>query len=141
LTRTSSSLHSICSISFCDLSYFHSIYWLLMKVNSLYNSSVCAVLVSEELEEPIIVEAGLAGKYPPLPSFFLPSTFPPFLHSSYHSLLTFPSCPFLPPPSYFPSFLLFPPFLSSSLTVTYFLYSLPTLNRSNYNRHYRFFPI
>eukprot|EP00596_Hydrurales_sp_CCMP1899_P010437 CAMPEP_0119041584 /NCGR_PEP_ID=MMETSP1177-20130426/12575_1 /TAXON_ID=2985 /ORGANISM="Ochromonas sp, Strain CCMP1899" /LENGTH=324 /DNA_ID=CAMNT_0007007755 /DNA_START=146 /DNA_END=1120 /DNA_ORIENTATION=- len=34
-----------------------------MMVNSLYNSSVCAVLVSEELEEPIIVEAGLAGKY------------------------------------------------------------------------------
>lgn len=27
----------------------------------MYNSSVCAVLVSEELEDPIIVEEGLAG--------------------------------------------------------------------------------
>ena len=31
------------------------------QVNSLYNSSVCAVLVSEELEDPIIVEDSLAG--------------------------------------------------------------------------------
>ena len=34
-----------------------------MMVNALYNSSVCAVLVSEENEDPIIVEEGLAGKY------------------------------------------------------------------------------
>lgn len=34
-----------------------------MFVNSLYNSHVCAVLVSEENEEPIIVEEALAGKY------------------------------------------------------------------------------
>lgn len=34
-----------------------------MFVNSLYNSNVCAVLVSEENEDPIIVEPGLAGKY------------------------------------------------------------------------------
>lgn len=32
-----------------------------MFVNSLYNSNVCAVLVSEENEEPIIVEESLAG--------------------------------------------------------------------------------
>jgi len=32
-----------------------------MFVNSLYNSSVCAILVSEENEEPIIVEPGLSG--------------------------------------------------------------------------------
>jgi len=46
-----------------------------MMVNALYNSNVCAVLVSEENEEPIIVEEGLAGRYgvygscAPLPSF------------------------------------------------------------------------
>ena len=34
-----------------------------MMVNALYNSNVCAVLVSEENEDPIIVEEGLAGKY------------------------------------------------------------------------------
>jgi len=34
-----------------------------MMVNSLYNSHVCAVLVSEENEEPIIVEPAMAGKY------------------------------------------------------------------------------
>jgi fructose-1,6-bisphosphatase I len=34
-----------------------------MMVNSLYNSHVCAVLVSEENEDPIIVEPSLAGKY------------------------------------------------------------------------------
>lgn len=34
-----------------------------MMVNSLYNSHVCAVLVSEENEEPIIVEEALAGKF------------------------------------------------------------------------------
>jgi len=33
-----------------------------MLVNSLYNSHVCAVLVSEENEDPIIVEPALAGK-------------------------------------------------------------------------------
>lgn len=33
-----------------------------MFVNSLYNSHVCAVLVSEENEDPIIVEPGMAGK-------------------------------------------------------------------------------
>ena len=33
-----------------------------MFVNSLYNSSVCAILVSEEDEEPIIVEESLSGK-------------------------------------------------------------------------------
>ena len=32
-----------------------------MFVNSLYNSHVCAVLVSEEQDEPIIVEEGMAG--------------------------------------------------------------------------------
>ena len=34
-----------------------------MFVNALYNSHVCAVLVSEEDEDAIIVEEGLAGKY------------------------------------------------------------------------------
>eukprot|EP01036_Dinobryon_divergens_P035622 gene35622-46199_t len=34
-----------------------------MFVNSLYNSSVCAILVSEEDEEPIIVEEGLSGPF------------------------------------------------------------------------------
>ena len=34
-----------------------------MFVNALYNSSVCAVLVSEENDDPIIVEEALAGKY------------------------------------------------------------------------------
>ena len=34
-----------------------------MMVNALYNSSVCAILVSEENDEPIIVEEGLRGKY------------------------------------------------------------------------------
>ena len=34
-----------------------------MMVNALYNSNVCAVLVSEENEDPIIVEEGLAGRY------------------------------------------------------------------------------
>jgi len=34
-----------------------------MFVNSLYNSHVCAILVSEENEDPIIVEPALAGKY------------------------------------------------------------------------------
>lgn len=34
-----------------------------MFVNSLYNSHACAVLVSEEREEPIIVPPELAGKY------------------------------------------------------------------------------
>lgn len=33
-----------------------------MFVNSLYNSHQCCVLVSEENDEPIIVEPGLAGK-------------------------------------------------------------------------------
>ncbi len=32
-----------------------------MFVNSLYNSNVCAILVSEENEEPIIVEPALSG--------------------------------------------------------------------------------
>jgi fructose-1,6-bisphosphatase I len=32
-------------------------------VNSLYNSGVCAVLVSEEREEPIIVEPEMAGRF------------------------------------------------------------------------------
>jgi fructose-1,6-bisphosphatase I len=34
-----------------------------MMVNSLYNSHTCAVLVSEENEDPIFVEPALAGKY------------------------------------------------------------------------------
>lgn len=34
-----------------------------MFVNTLYNSHVCAVLVSEENEDPIIVEQKFAGKY------------------------------------------------------------------------------
>lgn len=34
-----------------------------MFVNSLYNSHVCGVLVSEERDEPIIVEESKAGKY------------------------------------------------------------------------------
>ena len=34
-----------------------------MFVNCLYNSGVCAVLVSEEDEEPIFVEKSFAGKY------------------------------------------------------------------------------
>ncbi len=34
-----------------------------MFVNCLYNSGVCAVLVSEEDEEPIFVEQSFAGKY------------------------------------------------------------------------------
>lgn len=34
-----------------------------MFVNSLYNSRACAVLVSEENEEPIIVPEDMAGKY------------------------------------------------------------------------------
>ena len=34
-----------------------------MFVNALYNSNVCAVLVSEEDEEGIIVPAEIAGKY------------------------------------------------------------------------------
>ncbi len=34
-----------------------------MMVNSLYNSHTCAVLVSEENEDPIIVEPALAGKF------------------------------------------------------------------------------
>ncbi len=34
-----------------------------MFVNALYNSNVCAVLVSEEDEEPIIVPEAMAGKY------------------------------------------------------------------------------
>jgi fructose-1,6-bisphosphatase I len=34
-----------------------------MFVNSLYNSQVCAVLVSEENEDAIIVPPELAGKY------------------------------------------------------------------------------
>lgn len=34
-----------------------------MFINSLYNSGVCAVLVSEEKEDPIIVPAEIAGKY------------------------------------------------------------------------------
>jgi len=38
-----------------------------MMVNALYNSNVCAVLVSEENEEPIIVEEGLAGRYASCP--------------------------------------------------------------------------
>lgn len=33
-----------------------------MMVNSLYNSHVCAVLVSEEDEEPILVPEELAGE-------------------------------------------------------------------------------
>ena len=32
-----------------------------MMINALYNSSVCAVLVSEENDDPIIVEEALAG--------------------------------------------------------------------------------
>ena len=32
-----------------------------MFVNSLYNSHVCAVLVSEENEDPIIVEPSISG--------------------------------------------------------------------------------
>ncbi len=32
-----------------------------MFVNSLYNSHVCAVLVSEEQDEPIIVEESMSG--------------------------------------------------------------------------------
>lgn len=32
-----------------------------MFVNALYNSSVCAILVSEEQDEPIFVEEKLAG--------------------------------------------------------------------------------
>jgi fructose-1,6-bisphosphatase I len=34
-----------------------------MFVNTLYNSMVCAVLVSEENEEPILVPPDLAGTY------------------------------------------------------------------------------
>ena len=34
-----------------------------MFMNALYHSNVCAVLVSEENEEPIIVEVGMSGKY------------------------------------------------------------------------------
>jgi fructose-1,6-bisphosphatase I len=34
-----------------------------MFINCLYNSSVCAVLVSEENDDPIIIPADLAGKY------------------------------------------------------------------------------
>ena len=34
-----------------------------MFVNTLYNSHVCGVLVSEERDEPIIVEEAKAGKY------------------------------------------------------------------------------
>lgn len=34
-----------------------------MMVNSLINSGVCAVLVSEENEEPIIIQEGKRGKY------------------------------------------------------------------------------
>jgi fructose-1,6-bisphosphatase I len=34
-----------------------------MFVNSLYNSQACAVLVSEENEDPIIVPSDIAGKY------------------------------------------------------------------------------
>ena len=33
-----------------------------IMVNALYNSHVCGVLVSEELEEPILVPAEMAGK-------------------------------------------------------------------------------
>ena len=33
-----------------------------MFINSLYNSHVCCVLVSEENDDPIIVPPGLAGK-------------------------------------------------------------------------------
>lgn len=32
-----------------------------MFVNTLYNSHVCAVLVSEENDEPIIVDPAMAG--------------------------------------------------------------------------------
>jgi fructose-1,6-bisphosphatase I len=35
-----------------------------MFINALYNSRVCAVLVSEENEEPIIVPEEMAGKKP-----------------------------------------------------------------------------
>ena len=72
---TTSSFRSICAASDSDLSC--NLYNLFTKVNSLYNSSVCAVLVSEELEDPIIVEAGLAGKYPP--------SLPPYCQQSSHS--------------------------------------------------------
>ncbi len=34
-----------------------------MFINSLYNSMVCAVLVSEENDEPILVEPHFAGKF------------------------------------------------------------------------------
>jgi len=34
-----------------------------MFVNALYNSHACAVLVSEENEEPILVPSDIAGKY------------------------------------------------------------------------------
>lgn len=34
-----------------------------MLTNSLYNSHACAILVSEELEEPIIVPEDMAGKW------------------------------------------------------------------------------
>lgn len=34
-----------------------------MMVNSLYNSHVCCILVSEENEEPIIVPEHLSGKF------------------------------------------------------------------------------
>lgn len=34
-----------------------------MLVNALYNSHACAILVSEENEEPIIVPDHMAGKY------------------------------------------------------------------------------
>jgi fructose-1,6-bisphosphatase len=35
-----------------------------MLTNSLYNSHTCAILVSEETEEPIIVPEELAGTRP-----------------------------------------------------------------------------
>ena len=34
-----------------------------MFINSLYNSLVCAVLVSEENDDPIIIPPDLAGKF------------------------------------------------------------------------------
>jgi fructose-1,6-bisphosphatase len=34
-----------------------------MMVNSLYNSHVCCILVSEENEEPIIIPENMAGMY------------------------------------------------------------------------------
>ena len=66
---------------------------------------MCAVLVSEELEEPIIVEAGLAGKHPPLPP---PSSYPLTYATLFHSSLSSSSFPILLLSSSTPSLPSFP---------------------------------